>query len=61
MDNMKEKTNKQSTKVVIITSIDDQDHHPILSCLNSTNFETIMVDLNRTSSKSIVRRLFHEE
>ena len=61
-----QKNNKQSTKVVIITSIDDdhnQQHNPIFSCLNSANFETIMVDLNetnlletyRTQTKTLVR------
>ncbi len=41
----KSKGNKNSTKLVIITSVDDDNEH-ILSYLNPTNIETIMVDLN---------------
>jgi hypothetical protein len=40
--------NKNSTKVVIITSVDD-DNEKFLSYLNPSNVETIVVDLNDTN------------
>ena len=55
---------KNSTKVVIITSIDDdQVNNPILSCLNPASFQTIMWDLNisdsqRTNNKESVGENF---
>ncbi|CAF0975383.1 unnamed protein product [Adineta steineri] len=42
-----QKSNKNTTKVVIITSVDD-DNDNILSCLNPSNIETFVVDLNHT-------------
>ncbi|CAF2892764.1 unnamed protein product [Rotaria sp. Silwood2] len=40
--------NKNSKKLVLIASIDD-DNHNILSCLNSKNVEAFVVDLNNTN------------
>lgn len=59
-----EKNSKNSTKVVIITSIDDdQVNNPILSCLNPANFQTIMWDMNpaeslRTNNNELVGEYF---
>lgn len=51
-----ETSKKNSTKVVIITSIDDdQVNNPILSCLNSANFQTIMWDLNEKNLSDFQR------
>jgi hypothetical protein len=48
--NVKEpKDNKKTAKVVIITSVDGDDDDKILSCLNPSNIETFVVDLNNTN------------
>jgi len=43
-----QRINKNSTKVVIITSVDD-DNDKILSYLNPSNIETFFVDLNNSN------------
>jgi hypothetical protein len=47
-DDKEQKGNKNTTKVVIITSIDD-DNDKILSYLNPSNGETFIVDINDTN------------
>jgi hypothetical protein len=47
-DDKEQRGNKNSTKVVIITSVDD-DNEQILSYLNPTTIGTIVVDLNETN------------
>jgi hypothetical protein len=51
-DGKESKSNKNSTKVVIITSIDD-DNEKILSYLNPSSIETFVVDLNETNLMNI--------
>jgi hypothetical protein len=47
--------NKNSTKVLIITSADD-DNDKILSYLNPSNIETIVVDLNNSNLMDAYKR-----
>jgi hypothetical protein len=47
-DDKEQRSNKNSTKVVIITSVDDDNEH-ILSYLNPTSIETIVVDFNEAN------------
>jgi len=47
-DNKEQRSNKNSTKIVIITSVDN-DSDRLLSYLNPSNVETIVVDLNDTN------------
>ncbi len=51
-DGKESKSNKNSTKVVIITSMDD-DNEKILSFLNPSSIETFVVDLNETNLMNI--------
>ena len=48
-DDKEPKINKKTAKIVIITSVDDGDDDKILSCLNPSNIETFVVDLNNTN------------
>jgi hypothetical protein len=50
-----QRINKNSTKVVIITSVDD-DNDKILSYLNPSNIETFFVDLNNSNLTDIHQR-----